>query len=167
MIGEREVTMSYRKMTDGDIGSILQFLEDYNPEANVLRWQDVEEHSKFTRQALQAHPRIKEAYLSAKSRLAEVRSSKQSPTATLVMGAGFEEEIKELYRKIETLEHQRELWKRRWYCIAYHIRNAGVQMFDIDKPVPIGSPPMSEKDVRKILESFDQDIPPVASHREM
>lgn len=158
--------MSYRKMTEGDIGSILRFLEDYNPEANVLRWQDVEEHSKFTRQALQAHPRIKEAYLSAKSRLAEARNTKHSPTASLSLGAEFEEQIKALYKRIEILEHQRELWKRRWYCIAYHIRNAGVQMFNIDKPVPIGSPPMSDKEVRKILERFDQDIPPVASHRE-
>ena len=164
MRGEGEMTMAYRKMTEGDIGSILLFLENYNPETNVLRWQDVEEHSKFTRQALQAHPRIKEAYLSTKSRLAEARSAKPSATVSLVMGPEFEEQITALYKRIEILEHQHELWRRRWYCIAYHIRNEGLQMFNIDKSVPIGSPPMSAKDVRKILENFDQDIPPVASH---
>lgn len=158
--------MAYRKMTEGDIGSILLFLEDYTPETNVLHWKDVEEHSKFTRQTLQAHPRIKEAYLSAKSRLAEARNTKYSATASFALAPEFEEQIKALYKRIETLEHQHELWRRRWYCIAYHIRNAGVQMFNIDKPVPIGSPPMSATDVRKILEKFDQDIPPVASHRE-
>lgn len=158
--------MSYRKMTEADIGSILRFLENYSPKANVLRWRDVEEYSKFTRQALQAHPRIKEAYLLSKSRLAEARATKNSVAAPLILAPEFEEHIKSLYKQIEIMQHQHELWRRRWYCIAYHIRNAGVQMFNMDKPVAIGSPPISAKDVRKILENFDQDIPPVANHRE-
>jgi hypothetical protein len=160
-----EEMMSYRKMTEGDIGSILQFLESYTPETNVLRWQDVEEHSKFTRQALNAHPRIKEAYSSAKSRLAEARINRSASTEPVALTPEFEEHIQALYKKIQLLEHQHELWKRRWYRIAFHIRNEGVQIFSIDKPVPIGSPPLSDKEVRKILEPFDQDIPPVASRK--
>ena len=154
---------SFRKMTEGDISSILQFLESYTPKTNVLRWQDVEEHSKFTRQALHAHPRIKEAYLSAKTRLAEARNASPAPTKPLALAPEFEEQIKALYKKIQILEHQHELWRRRWYRIAYNIRKEGVQMFNIDKPVPIGSPPISDKEVRKILDRFDEDIPPVAS----
>lgn len=157
--------MSYRKMTEGDIGSILQFLQSYTPETNVLRWQDVEEHSKFTRQALNAHPRIKEAYSSAKSRLAEARNNRSAPTNPVALAPEFEEQIQVLYKKIQMLEHQQELWKRRWYCIAFHIRSEGVQMFNIDKPVPIGSPSIPDKEVRKILETFDQDIPPVANRK--
>lgn len=154
---------SFRKMTEGDISSILQFLESYTPKTNVLRWQDVEEYSKFTRQALHAQPRIKAAYLSAKTRLADARNAKPTPTTSLVLAPEFEEQIKALYKKIQILEHQHELWRRRWYRIAFHIRNEGVQMFNIDKPVPIGSPPISDKEVRKILDRFDEDIPPVAS----
>lgn len=158
--------MSYRKMTEGDIGSILQFLESYTPETNVLRWQDVEEHSKFTRQALNAHPRIKEAYTSAKSRLAATRNNRSAPAAPVALTPEFEGLIETLYKKIQVLEHQQELWRRRWYRIAFHIRNEGVQMFNIDKPVPIGTPPIPDKEVRRILEHFDKDIPPVASRKD-
>lgn len=163
MKGDGGIMVSFRKMTDGDITSIILFLENYNPNNNVLRWQDVEEYSKFTRQALHAQPRIKVAYLAAKSRLAEVRNAAHLPSAPPALAPEFEEQIKALYKKIQILEHQHELWRRRWYRIAYNIRKEGVQMFNIDKPVPIGSPPISDKEVRKILDRFDEDIPPVAS----
>lgn len=65
--------MTYRKMTEGDIRLILAFVQNFEPESNVLRWRDVEAHSNFTRQALQAHPQIKSAFLAAKERLIQKR----------------------------------------------------------------------------------------------
>lgn len=38
-------------------------------------------------------------------------------------------------------------------------------MFDVDKPVPLGRQALTTKDVRKILEPFDQDMPPTPAHR--
>ena len=157
--------MSYRKMTENDVVAVVKFLEGYRSDENVLRWQDVEVFSKFTRQALNAHPKIKAAYRSAKDRLAEARQVEIAPVATWSSSAEATEEIESLRKKIAMLENQQVLWKRRWYCIAYHIRQQGIQMFNVDKPVPIGSLPLSDKEVRQILEELDQDIPPVASHR--
>jgi len=157
--------MSYRKMTEGDVVAIVEFLESYRSDENVIRWQDVEAFSKFTRQALNAHPKIKAAYRSAKDRLADARQVESSPAPVCGVSAEIAEEMESLRKKIAVLEHQQVLWRRRWYCIAYHIRQQGIQMFNVDRPVPIGSPPLSEKEVRRLLEDFDQDIPPVASHR--
>lgn len=153
-------------MADRDVQAIVRFLLDYCPESNVLRWQDVEGFSKFTRQALSANPKIKSAYQAAKKRLAESRKVVVEQVVSYEAPADLLRKIKDLQGQIEVLENQRALWRRRWYCIAYHIRQQGIQMFTVDKPVPIGSPVLPDKEVRKILEDFDKDVPPVASHRE-
>ncbi|KGK23458.1 hypothetical protein [Pseudomonas plecoglossicida] len=153
-------------MTDRDVQAIVQFLLNYSPESNVLRWQDVEGFSNFTRQALSANTRIKSAYQTAKKRLAESRKVVVEPVLNYEAPADLLRRIKALEDQVEVLENQRALWRRRWYCIAYHIRQQGIQMFNVDKPVPIGSPVLPDKEVRKILEDFDKDVPPVASHRE-
>ena len=157
--------MSYRKMTEGDVVAIVRFLESYRSDENVIRWQDIEDFSKFTRQALNAHPKIKAAYRSAKDRLAEARQVESSPAPICGVSAELTEEIESLRKKIAMLENQQVLWRRKWYCIAYHIRQQGIQMFNVDKPVPIGSSQLTDKEVRRLLEDFDLDIPPVASHR--
>lgn len=157
--------MRYRKITEGDIKQIVNFLASYSSPGNTLRWQDIEGYSKFSRQALQAHSRIKEAYREAKSRLAKEKADKRTAIPQLDSAASAEL-VEKLYAKIAVLENQHELWRRRWYCIAYHIRQEGIQMFDIDKPVPIGAKHLSAKEVRSELERFDSDIPPVTSRGE-
>ncbi|WP_074758974.1 hypothetical protein [Pseudomonas abietaniphila] len=156
--------MTYRKMTEGDIRLILAFVQNFEPESNVLRWRDVEAHSNFTRQALQAHPQIKSAFLAAKERLIQKRpENKELDSSSASVPSS--EKVRALTEKIALLEHQQEIWRRRWYCIAYHIRQQGIQMFDVDKPVPLGRQALTTKDVRKILEPFDQDMPPTPAHR--
>ena len=141
---------TYRKMTEENVRSILGFLTSYDSPAKTIRWQDIEEYSKFTRQALQAHPRIKETYQATKSRLSNEKAALKSakPQLDSVASAKL---VEKLYARIAVLENQHELWRRRWYCIAYNIRNQGVQMFDIDKPVPIGAKPLSGKEIRSEL----------------
>jgi hypothetical protein len=152
-------------MTEGDIKQIVAYLASYSSPEQTLRWKDVEQHSKFTRQALQAHSRIKEAYQAAKSRLAGERVSDKK-AKPLLDSAASAELVEKLYARIAVLENQQELWRRRWFCIAYNIRNQGIQMFDIDKPVPIGAKQLSAKEIRSELNRFDHDIPPVANRGE-
>ena len=152
---------SYRKMTDGDIKSILRFLASYDSPEYSLRWRQVEEHSKFTRQALQAHPQIKKAFQDAKSKLLAEKISQKDAKPQLDSAASAEL-VEKLYARIAVLEHQQELWRRRWFCIAYNIRNQGIQMFDVDKSVPIGAKQLSAKEIRRELERFEGDLPPVA-----
>jgi len=156
---------SYRKMTESDVKKITSYLISYNSLENVLSWKNVEQYSKFTRQALQAHPRIKEAFQAAKLKLANERASAKNSTPLLDSKATTEL-VKKLSARIALLENQQELWRRRWFRIAYNIRNQGVQMYDIDKPVPIGIKQLSDKEMRAELSCFDQDIPPVASRGE-
>lgn len=156
---------SYRKMTEGDVKRIVSYLTSYNSPEQMLSWKHVEQYSKFTRQALQAHSRIKEAFQAAKAKLSNEKASEKN-AMPLLDSLASAELVKKLYARIALLENQQELWRRRWFCIAYNIRSHGVQMFDIDKPVPIGAKHLSDKEVRAELSCFDQDIPPVASRGE-
>jgi hypothetical protein len=156
---------SYRRVTEGDIKRIVDYLASYSSPEQVLSWRHVEQFSKFTRQALQAHPVIKEEFQSAKSRLAIERESRKNPKPPLDTQASSDL-IEKLYERITLLEHQQELWRRRWFCIAYNIRREGVQMFDIDKPVPIGAKQLTDREIRAELARFDGDIPPVADRGE-
>lgn len=156
---------SYRKMTEGDVKRIVVYIISYNSPEQMLSWKHVEQYSKFTRQALQAHPRIKEAFQAAKSKLANERASEKN-VKPLLDSLASPDLVKKLYARIALLENQQELWRRRWFCIAYNIRNQGIQMFDIDKPVPIGAKQLSDKEIRTELNRFDQDIPPVANRGE-
>lgn len=159
--------MTYRKMTDADVRRITKFIDECAESVGGLTWKAIEENSKFTRQALQAHALIKESYLQAKQKISEARKPKLPEERILTLAAPeVAEEIVRLRKRIEILEHREELWRRRWYCIAYHIRKEGVQMSDIDKPVPLGSIPLTAKNVRDTLDPFDKDVPPVARRRD-
>lgn len=156
---------SYRRVTEGDIKRIVNYLASYSSPEQALSWKHVEQFSKFTRQALQSHSKIKEEFQSAKSRLTIEREAKKNPKP-LLDSLASSDLLEKLYARIALLENQQELWRRRWFCIAYNIRSQGVQMFDIDKPVPIGVKQLSDKEIRAELSHFDQDIPPVADRGE-
>jgi len=156
---------SYRRVTEGDIKRILGYLASYNSQEQALTWKHVEQFSKFTRQALQSHSKIKEEFQSAKSRLSLERESKKN-AKPLLESLASSDLLEKLYARIALLENQQELWRRRWFCIAYNIRSQGVQMFDIDKPVPIGAKQLADREVRAELNRFDHDIPPVADRGE-
>lgn len=156
---------SYRRVTEGDIKRIIGYLASYSSQEQALTWKHVEQFSKFTRQALQSHSKIKEEFQSAKSRLSLERESKKN-AKPLLEPLASSDLLKKLYARIALLENQQELWRRRWFCIAYNIRSQGVQMFDIDKPVPIGAKQLADREVRSELSRFDHDIPPVADRGE-
>jgi hypothetical protein len=156
---------SYRRVTEGDIRRIVDYLASYSSPEQVLSWKHVEQFSKFTRQALQAHPMIKEEFQSAKSRLAIEREYRKNAKPVLDTQVSSDL-IEKLYEKIKLMEHQHELWRRRWFCIAYNIRREGIQMFDIDKPVSIGAKQLTDREIRAELSRFDNEIPPVADRGE-
>lgn len=159
--------MSYRKMTDHDIKFVVAFIENRADRGNPITWKLIEESSRFTRQALQAHPVIKTAYLKAKQEISDLKEQNANKDVLLnVAPSELADEIKVLRKRIEVLEQQQVLWRRRWYCIAYHIRNRGIQMSSIDKPVPLGQPPLTMKEINSTLEAYHQDIPPVATYRD-
>lgn len=156
--------MVYRKMSESDVHRVLHYIADATHER--LTWQMLEDHSGFTRQALQARDDIKGAYDSAKNR---IRSSKlglpREEITTELASSELLEELQALRKKVKMLEWREELWRRRWYCIAFNVRQKNlVQMVDVDKSVPLTATGITQKLVNQILDSLDQDIPPVA-HR--
>lgn len=154
-------------MSDTEKKSIIEFIDTIVslPGTEKFTWRLVEEKFGFTRQALQAHLDIKAAYDIAKKQVTMNRQSAKTGDLSLI-----DEEVvntlRSLQKKIEVLENLEILWKRRWYRIAYNIRQQGIQMVDIDKPVPVGHEAIPAKTVNKILNAFDGDIPPVAKYHE-
>ena len=69
-------------------------------------------------------------------------------------------EIEALKIQISSFQEKEQKWKKRWQQIAYHIRQKGIQMIDIDKPVhPVTVLP-SHTTTEKILRELDKEIPP-------
>lgn len=148
-----------RKMTEKDIHLIVNELERWadGQLGSKLTWAKLEERFSFSRQSLQSKRPIKIAYDHAKKSLSGglVKSRKQSKI-----------EKEDLIRKITKLELENErlrtlekLWQRRWQEIAYHIRNLGIQMTEVDKRVQEKLLP-SKSRTSQILKPFKKAIPP-------
>ena len=61
--------------------------------------------------------------------------------------------------KLEVVEYKRRenLWRERWQRIAFHIRQKGMQIHDIDQHVEENT--LSERETNTILRPFDKEIP--------
>src|SRR5476649_2903942 len=124
----------FRRMADTDVKSIITDLDRWagGQLGSKLTWAILEERSGFSRQSLQAKAEIKAAYDYAKKSLAGglVKSREQ---ATQENG----ELLNEVQRlKLEITEYKRRenLWRERWQRIAFHIRQKGLQIHEIDQP---------------------------------
>jgi hypothetical protein len=160
--------MKYRKMSESDVGRVLQFLSSVTADAK-LTWRDVEEFSGFTRQALQARDDIKGAYDVAKKIVRQgkdYRSPGQEIPLPVNTDQALRDELLALRERVKQLENQEALWNRRWYRIAYNIRQQGIQMVAVDKVIPLESKGMTSRQVDNLLRPFEGVIPPVASRRE-
>lgn len=144
-------------MSVGDEERILSELRSWaDGERGVdLTWARLEIAFGFSRQTLNQKSRIKSAYLLAKDALGggRVKSHEES-----------EAEIDRLRNRVDLLEREvaefgrREtLWRSRWQRIAFHIRRAGLQVHQVDKPA--GEQVPSDRETAKILRPFDKDIP--------
>ena len=68
-------------------------------------------------------------------------------------------ERESLKNQIAMFKEKEEKWKRRWQKIAYHVRQKGIQMSDVDKPVPSEADLPSHTETEKILKELDKEIP--------
>jgi hypothetical protein len=122
-----------------------------------LTWAILEDRFKFSRQSMQAKPHIKSAYDVAKQSL-----SNGEVTSKEVLDNTVDElktEIESLKIQISFFQEKELKWKKRWQQIAYHIRQKGIQMSDVDKPVQGEADLPSHTETKKILNEFDKEIP--------
>ena len=122
-----------------------------------LTWAILEDRFQFSRQAMQAKPAIKAAYDVAKQSL-----SKGEVTSKEDLGKTVEElkiEVELLKIQLSSFQVKEIKWKKRWQQIAYHIRQKGIQMSDVDKPVHPETALPSQTTTEKTLNEFDKEIP--------
>lgn len=146
-------------MTELDEARIIRELNKWamGHFGSKLTWSILEDRFKFSRQAMQAKPAIKAAYDVAKQSL-----SKGKVTSKEDLGKTVEElktEIESLKMQLSSFQEKEMKWKKRWQQIAYHIRQKGIQMIDVDKPVQSEAVLPSHTTTEKILKELDKDIP--------
>ena len=148
----------FRRITDSDVKSIIGDLDRWaaGQLGSKLTWAILEERFEFSRQSLQAKAEIKAAYDYAKKSLAGglVKSREQSTQEN-------EELLHEVQRlELEVAEYKRRehLWRERWQRIAFHIRQKGLQVHEIDRLADDNSS-LSEREESNILRPFDKKIP--------
>lgn len=153
--------MSGKRLTEFDVTIIVRELERWRDGqlGSKLTWAILASTYGYSRQALQAHTRIKAAYNSAKSAL----------RGGLVKSrAKYSEEFETLNARIVTLqstvneyERREKEWQKRWQRIAYHIRAKGLNVTEIDSDfsTSIVSAP-NQKETEKIIRPFDQPMMP-------
>ena len=147
-------------MSSTDVNAVVKDLDRWSlgELGSKLTWEVLESRFGFSRQSLQAKPEIKAAYLHAKNSLSGglVKSREQATQEN-------EELIREIEKqKIQIEEYQKRenLWKQRWQRIAYHIRQKGIQMYNVDKSIEGEYKPLNDREVAEIIRPFDKEIPP-------
>lgn len=149
--------MSSSRLKDKDITLIVAELERWRDGqlGSKLTWSILEKNFGYTRQSLESHIRIKSAYQAAKITLRKglTQTRQQYIDEVSLLKANLET-MKSLVKDYEQKERE---WQMRWQRIAYHVRAKGLNFVEIDRS--INSIP-SEKVVKKIIEIFDQPLPP-------
>lgn len=152
--------MSGKRLSSSDITMIVRELERWRDGqlGSKLTWAILESTYGYSRQALQAHVRIKLAYTAAKESLrgglVKTREKQDEEVAEL------KAQVQELQSSVKDhLERERK-WRERWQRIAYHLRNKGINVSEIDSDVPSGETPPSKKESECILIKFDRPMLP-------
>ena len=149
-----------RRMTDTDIKSIIIDLDRWaaGQLGSKLTWAILEKRFGFSRQSLQAKPEIKAAYDYAKSQLSG--GLVKSREVAVKENDEFQRENERLKLEIADYKHRETLWKQRWQRIAFHVRQRGVQVQQVDASTPDDSDLPNDRETNKILKPFDKQIPP-------
>ncbi len=149
-----------RRMSSTDIKSIIADLDRWaaGQLGSKLTWAMLEKRFRFSRQSLQAKPEIKAAYDYAKSQL----SGGLVKTREVAVKENNELQHENERLKLEIADYKRReiLWKQRWQCIAFHIRQRGAQVHQVDASMPNDSKLPTERETNKIVKPFDKGIPP-------
>lgn len=150
----------FRHMAQSDITTIVADLDRWalGQLGSKLTWAILEERFGFSRQSLQAKPEIKAAYDNAKRALSGglVKTKEQATKENEELLI----EVQRLKTELEAYKHKEELWMRRWQQIAFHIRQKGIQMTNVDREPPPTAELPSNTETAKILRPFEKDIPP-------
>ena len=149
----------FQRMTEHDERRIIRELNKWAAGhfGSKLTWAILEERFKFSRQSMQAKLLIKSAYDVAKQSLSNGSVvSKESKDESNVQ---LKIEIENLKNQISTCKEKEEKWKKRWQQIAYHIRQQGIQMSNVDKPAHSQAVLPSHTTTEKTLDEFDKEIP--------
>ena len=147
-------------MSKSDIKSIISDLDRWalGQLGPKLTWAILEERFGFSRQSLQAKSEIKAAYDNAKKSLSGglVKTKEQTTKENEELLC----ELQRLKGELEKYKSKELKWKKRWQRIAFHIRQKGIQVQNVDKPIEDGGDTPSERETAEILRPFDKDIPP-------
>ena len=136
------IVAELRRWESGELGS-------------AFKWSVLESQFGFTRQALCQKPAIKEAYIRVKQALRGGLVKSRADSITEI--AELTTEVERLTAYVSEMTRRETLWKARWQRIAFHIRQAGVQAYKVDKPASGNLP--DEREIDKILAPFDVEIP--------
>ena len=150
----------FRRMSDTDIKGIIADLDRWalGHLGSKLTWSILEERFGFSRQSLQAKSEIKAAYDNAKQSLSGglVKTKEQTVKENDVLTC----ELERLKYELGEYKRKDALWKKRWQRIAFHVRQKGLQVHVVDRPLPQNVVGPTERDTVNILKPFDKDIPP-------
>lgn len=124
-----------------------------------ITWVILEKRYGFSRQALQAKPDIKAAYLVAKKNLSGGRAELKMNEAVSKVARETLLELECLREKLREYERKEALWKLKWQQIAYHVRARGIQISKVDVPIPEGAVVPSDRNTADILHLFNKEIP--------
>lgn len=143
-------------MTDTDVKSIIIDLNRWaaGQLGSKLTWAILEEQSGFSRQSLQAKAEIKAAYDYAKESLSGglIKSREQATQEN----DELQQEVQRLRLEITEYKRRENIWRERWQRIAFHIRQKGLQIHEIDQPAD-GT--LGDREVNNLLRPFDKEIP--------
>lgn len=152
--------MSGKRLSATDVTMIVRELERWRDGqlGSKLTWAILEATYGYSRQALQAHPRIKLAYAAAKEALRG---------GLVITRAAYSEELEELRAEVQRLQVSlddykglEKEWQKRWQRIAYHLRNKGLNVAEIDSSIPDRGSRPTKKETELILLPFDKPMLP-------
>lgn len=154
-----------RFLSESNVKAVIKYLALLPEDRTVFKvtWGMISDYSGFSRQALQANSDIKKAYLLAKQGFRARSKPYLHHRASAKNSKNLINENIALRARVEQLEAREVFWKLRWYTVAYNIRQHGLQMERIDRPVPFSGPAMNQKEIQSILDLWNEPIPPVSS----
>lgn len=153
------MSKKFCRMGEATIKTIISDLNRFSRGelGGKITWALMEDRYGFSRQALQARPEIKAAYLNAKIALSGelIRSQKNASEDVDVLRT----EIARMQIELDEYKRMEAKWMERWQRIAYHIRQNGQQVYMVDRGISKNSLPPSERATADILRPFDKEIP--------
>lgn len=120
-----------------------------------LTWAKLEARFGFSRQTMHTRKGITDAFALAKAALAGGLSKGKTDAEQQI--AAMAAKIAVLESKLTASEERERRWMVRWQQIAFHVRQRGMHMRDVDR-ASTGDVP-NRRDAAAVLRPFDRPIP--------